>query len=240
MMSELRRKARVALVFGGSRGIGRATSIALARSGFEVIIAARGTAACVNHVTVTSEIKKMGAKGHFLPVNIQSSSSIANMYTEMKVFVSNLDVLVYSVGDAMLGGLADTSPEEFQHIWDLNLGGAYRAIYHAQPFFSEYGGDIILIVSRAGRHPYANALAYGSAKAGLVYLIRALSLDLYNKGIRVNGVSPGAVATELRKRVVPDEDVSLLMPPEHVAQVVMSLLRVEMAGVTGSIIDVPW
>lgn len=230
-------RPRTALVVGGGRGIGRAAGLELARRGFDVVLAARHAEEIAR---TADEIRGMGRRALPVVADVTREDSIRRLFAEVNAFSDRLDVLVNSAGAAFLGQLSSTTPDIFESLVQVNLIGPYRCIYYASDLLRRSSGQVINIISRAGRVPYANALGYGSAKSALVYLTRALSQELARDSIRINAVSPGAVATALRREVFPEEDQSGLMKPEAVAEIIGQMTEPPFSSVTGAVIDVPW
>ena len=226
-----------ALVIGGGRGIGAATAIELARRGYDVIVAARSPE---QSASVAETVRARGVRGIAISADIRCDEQVCELFEQVKRVSSSIAVLVNSAGDAVLGNLAVTPPDVFDAMVQVNLVGAYRVIHYAHPLLRAARGQVINVISRAGRQPYGNALAYGSAKAGLVYLTQAMAAEMAASGVRINGVSPGAVATELRRAVFPDEDASTLMKPERVAALIGMLVEDPFSDLNGAVIDFPW
>jgi len=209
----------------------------LARAGYEVVVAARTPSEIRG---VADEVTQLGATGWSFQVDVTDAISVAAMVARLTELGPGLEVLVNSAGAAVLGTMAETPPAIFERMLSVNLSGVYQTIYQCRELLMRGRGHVINVASRAGRRPYDNAVAYGTAKAGLVYLTRALAMDLGKVGIRVNAISPGAVATALRREAVPGEDPATLLAPEEVADCVMDLLRPGMSKMTGTVVDFPW
>jgi NAD(P)-dependent dehydrogenase (short-subunit alcohol dehydrogenase family) len=230
-------RPRTALVIGGGRGIGRAAGLELARRGFDVVLAARHPEEIER---TAEEVRETGRRALAIVADVTEEDSIRRLFAEVNAFSDRLDMLVNSAGAAFLGQLSATTPDIFESLVQVNLIGPYRCIYHASELLRRSAGHVINIISRAGRVPYGNALGYGSAKSALVYLTRALSQELARDGVRINAVSPGAVATALRREVFPEEDQSSLMKAEAVAEIIGQMTEAAFSNVTGAVIDVPW
>jgi NAD(P)-dependent dehydrogenase (short-subunit alcohol dehydrogenase family) len=121
-----------------------------------------------------------------------------------------------------------------------NFVGAFHCLYYARRHLIESAGTAVLVITRAARDTYVDALGYGASKAGLVYLTRAAARDLGRDGVRVFAVSPGAVATKLRSDLFPSEDPSNLIQPNQVADAILAMLNPGFVGASGSILDLPW
>ena len=221
---------KTALILGGGRGIGAATALELARRGFYVVVASR-TRAELDRV-----VAQAGGGARAIEADIGDEASVRRLMGAL----DSLDVLVNSAGEAVLGNLEGTAPDAFERMVQVNLIGAYRVVYHALPLLKREGGQIIQVLSRAGRRPYENALAYGSAKCALTYLTRAMAAELGPLGVRINGISPGAVATALRRAAFPSERQDLLMQPEAVAAAIAEMTGPAFSGMNGAVIDFPW
>jgi NAD(P)-dependent dehydrogenase (short-subunit alcohol dehydrogenase family) len=228
---------RTALVIGGGRGIGRATAVELARRGYDLIVAARHPEEIV---ATAKEIAGLHVRALAVTADVTQDESILKLCSQVSAFSDKLDMLVNSAGTAFLGQLQSTTPEIFDAQLQVNLVGPYRCIYHATELLKRARGQVVNVASRAARIPYANASAYGSAKAALVYLTRSLSQELAEYGVRINAISPGAVATALRREVFPDEDRTRLMHAAAVAEIIGQMTEGAFSTMTGAVIDVPW
>jgi NAD(P)-dependent dehydrogenase (short-subunit alcohol dehydrogenase family) len=226
----------IAVVVGAGRGIGAACATLFAKQGYDLVIASRTKAEL--EATATSA----GASGvSVLAVNadVCNDASVDALAQAIARMGGRVDVLVNCAGEACLGTIDDTDADAFDAMVQSNLVGPYRVIRALLPFVRQSRGHIINVLSRAGRRPYDNAVAYGSAKAAMDYVTRALAAGLGPAGIRVNGISPGAVATALRKRVFPSEDPSTLMTPAAVAAAIVQMTTPAFAAMNGAVIDFP-
>ena len=229
--------ARRAVVFGGGSGIGAAVSIELGRRGYEVIVAGRDVGRLD---AVRTKLLELGAAAEAVRADVTNDEDVRALFAHVAATASGMDLLVNSAGVGELGSLRDTTPDRFQDIVTTNLVGPYRTAFHARPLLEAAQGQIINVLSRVGRRPYGGIAAYGTSKAALVYLTRALSIELADAGVRVNGVSPGATATPLRQKLFGDEDPGKLLSPDDVARVVAWLADAPSPRLTGTVVDVPW
>ena len=230
---------RCAVVTGAGRGIGRATTLALAQAGYDVVAAAR---TFPEIEAVAAETMRNSAPGRCLPiaVDVRDPSSVKLLFERAIGFAGRVDLLVTCAGIAALGGLSETLPNASEEMVATNFVGTFHCLYYARPHLVESQGSAIFVISRACRETYPSALGYRASKAGLVYLTRAAARDLAQHSVRILALSPGAVATRLRSGLFPEEDPSSLMQPNQVAEAVLATLGPGFACATGSIIDLPW
>ena len=190
-------KGEIALVTGGSRGLGRQCSLSLAREGVNVAICARGKDAISN---VVEEIKQYGVNGFGIVADMTSPDSIKSLFDTVSTKFGSISILINNVG-GRLGGkdLEDTSDEEFRQTVELNLFSTLSLTRLVIPEMKQNKwGRIINIASIYGRE-HGGALAYMSAKAGLIAMTKHLSLELVKTGITVNSVAPGLIETDINR-----------------------------------------
>ena len=196
--------SRVALVFGGSSGIGRASASALARSGISIVIA--DTSVEGGRETVR-QISQDGGTASFVSTDITDESAVQAAVTATVEAHGGLHILVTSVASSSPGGGSQAS---WHRGIDLYLKGPYYASLHAIPAFQDAGGGIIIHVGsiasiRGSLIGGVENTAYPSAKHGLLGLTRTLALNYGPQNIRVNAVCPGYVRTPLTKMLA-DQD----------------------------------
>ncbi|AWZ03906.1 MULTISPECIES: SDR family oxidoreductase [unclassified Streptomyces] len=182
---------KTALVTGAGRGIGLAITQALAAEGVRVVGAAR---------TITPELEKAAAAT--VSVDLSTRDGATKVVEEAIDAVGGIDFLVNNVGagdpDALsLGGFLDVDDEQWQTIFDLNLFSAVWTTRAALPSILERRGAIVNISSINARVPAGSPVGYAEAKAALNQLSKRLSEELAPRGVRVNTVSPGVVASPL-------------------------------------------
>lgn len=224
-----------AVVTGAGRGIGRAVALSLVEAGYQVTGVARTPS------DLAAVAKATGTwRGSFLAraADVRDSGAVAGLFAEAAP--DRLDLLVCCAGVGSLGGVAETTPEAFAEMTLTNLVGPFLCLHHARAALAAACGTAVFLVSRAARATYPNAIGYGSGKAGLVYLIGAAARDLAPVGVRVIGLSPGAVATPMRAALFPAENPAALIQPEEVAGALMALLDPRLSGISGTIVDHPW
>ena len=179
----------VALVTGGSRGIGRAIGARLARDGYEVLLAARDRieldAAC-------AEITADGGRARAVEMDLTRPDTIAAALEGVEV-----DVLVNNAGVGVTKPMLDLSPEEWHRMVDVNVNALYHVTRAVLPGMLVRGrGHVCTIGSMAGRSSVAGGSCYTGTKAFVLQWAESLLLEVRDKGVKVSVVMPGAVATE--------------------------------------------
>lgn len=242
-------RSKVALVTGGSRGIGRVCAIRLAEEGCNVGICGRTLDQLER---TTTELGSFGVQTHRVVADVTVPGEVERFVNESVAVLNALDFLVTNVGGSIGGGLLESTPDEWMRTFELNLFHVVRAIRAAVPHMQERdGGSIVIIASIAGWKPGPRA-QYGAAKAGEIFVASAMARELAPYRIRVNAVSPGMVKVpdggwerlhaqhplafeEFRSREFP---WGRLGTPEEVADVVLFLLSSRAIWVNGANIPV--
>ena len=181
---------KVALVTGGSRGIGRAIARRLAAEGCGVAICGRSADTLDAAV---AELRAAGVAAHGVVADVTAPGEVERFVDESAAALGGVDLLVANVGGTAGGGLLESTPADWARTFDLNLFHAVRAIRAAVPHFeARGGGSVVTIASVSGSKPGPRA-QYGAAKAGEIFLAGALAWELAPQLIRVNTVSPGSI-----------------------------------------------
>jgi dehydrogenase/reductase SDR family member 4 len=192
---------RTALVTGGSRGIGRAIALAMAASGARVAVCSRHLDACA---AVADEITSAGGEALAVAGNVGHAEDVPVIVGAVMDRFRALDILVNNAAtNPQFGPLVDAEDSAVDRIFEVNVQGPLRltsAAVHA--WMGEHGGTIINIASVGGIHPEALIGAYNASKAALINLTRTLSRELGVKGIRVNAIAPGLVATDFARVLI--------------------------------------
>jgi 3-oxoacyl-[acyl-carrier protein] reductase len=193
---DLRLRGRVAIVTGGSRGIGRATAIGLASEGCNVVIAARGEPGLA---TAAAAIEAVG-EGRVAAVaaDMMDPATPSLLVSRALDAFGRLDILVANAG-GMIGArdLAGSSHEDWAQTLQLNVLHAVDLLRAAVPALAASDvASAIFIASISGRAPTVSGAAYGAAKAALLHAARSLAWELGPQGIRVNALSPGSTLFE--------------------------------------------
>jgi 3-oxoacyl-[acyl-carrier protein] reductase len=180
---------KVALVTGGSRGIGRAVGTRLAEEGCAVAICGR-TASAVDQAV--HELQALRARAAGYTVDVLIPGAVERFVDQAAADLGAPDLLVANVGGAFGAGVLEATPEDWAQTFALNVGHAVRAIRACVPRMRGRGGAVVIVASICGWKPAPKA-QYGAAKAAEIYLASAFARELAPERIRVNAVSPGSV-----------------------------------------------
>lgn len=180
-----------AIVTGGSRGIGRAIALALAREGCDVAICARGEE---DLASTADELRELGATVEALALDVTEDGAADRLVEAATERFGRLDVLVNNVGGNRRGTVVETSDQDWRHVVDLNFLSHVRVSRAAVPHLERNGGAIVFIASIFGREAGGEGLSiYNSTKSALISLAKIMSLELAGAGVRVNSVAPGSI-----------------------------------------------
>jgi 3-oxoacyl-[acyl-carrier protein] reductase len=219
---------KVAIVTGGTRGIGRAIAMRLLREGARVAIC--GT----RQKSVDDALDLLAPKESVLGMvaDVSKLDDVRRFIGAVKQRFGAVHILINNAGAGIFRGLADLTPEEWQRMIGLNLTGAYYCCHEILPIFIQGGGgDVINISSLAGKNAFAGGAGYNASKFGLNGFSEALMLDYRNAGVRVSTILPGSVDTEFSGRAEGDGDAGRMeknawkIAPDDIAEIVVALLR---------------
>jgi NAD(P)-dependent dehydrogenase (short-subunit alcohol dehydrogenase family) len=190
---------KVALITGGSSGIGRGSAIRLASLGVRVAIAARRVEALEE---VADEIKALGAEALSVPTDVTDPEQCRRAVETAAWHFGRLDILLCSAGVSMRGMFADSAPAALEHIMRVNFFGTLYPTYFALPHIKRSRGSLVAISSLTGKRGTPSYAVYGASKFAVRGLYDSLRLELVADGVHVGVISPGFVATPLRERVL--------------------------------------
>ena len=209
---------RVALVTGGTKGIGRAVAERLLGAGAAVAVCARTEA------EVRATAAELGKRGLGIACDVADADACADMVDRVVAQFGRLDILVNNAGLGVFKPLPELSVEEWRLQVDVNLGGVFYCSKAALPHLVASGdGFIVNIASLASRHAFPGGTGYNASKFGLLGLTEAMMLDVRYDGVRVSVVMPGSVDTHfLGREQVPERTWRLHV--DDCAAAVMQLL----------------
>ncbi|MDZ7639027.1 MAG: SDR family oxidoreductase [Bryobacterales bacterium] len=213
--------SKIALVTGGSRGIGLAIAKKLLAEGASVAICGRDAGvleAAGNELAKTHEAKRVAA----IRADVSKLDDVRSLVAQVKERFGGLDVLVNNAGLGVFKSAGDLEPDEWSRMLDTNLSGVYYCCHEAIPLLKQSKSAFILnIGSLAGRNAFAGGAGYNATKFGLLGFTEALMLDHRHDGIRVSCVMPGSVDTEFGHSGTGKE---WKIQPEDIADTVLHLL----------------
>jgi NAD(P)-dependent dehydrogenase (short-subunit alcohol dehydrogenase family) len=223
---------KVALVTGGTRGIGAAVTLRLAQGGADVAIVARHDDAAAQQVR--AEVEALGKRCLVLIGDMAVPEHATRCVQETAQAFDGLDILVHSAGGPAPGSLLAVSAEDWYHAFDVHVHGAFHLSRAAVPLMKAKGeGAIVLVSSVAGIRGCPGAIAYGVVKGAILQMTRAMARDLADDNIRVNCVAPGIIRTRFHDEMTSAQKAHNLdhrIPlhregkPADVAEVVVMLI----------------
>lgn len=232
---------KLALVTGGSRGIGKACAMELAKAGYDIIINYAGNVDAANKTV--EEIKALGVDSAAYKFDVSNPEEVNAGIAEIVEKYGRIDVLVNNAGITRDGLFMRMSEENWNAVINTNLSSAF---YVSQPvvkvMMKQRSGAIVNMASVVGVNGNPGQANYSAAKAGLIGLTKTLAKELGSRGIRVNAVAPGFINTDMTK----DLDTSKFLDyiplkrlgePEDIAKAV-KFLAVDTQYVTGQVLEV--
>ena len=217
-------RGKTVLITGASRGIGEAAARAFAAAGAQVVLTARSADA------LTALADELGGAALALPCDVADATSVSAVVDKAIAHFGNLDVLIGNAGMIEpMGPMAEIDPAGYSRVIDVNLKGVFYGMRAVLPHMLARGsGTIITISSGAAHGPNEGWVAYTSSKAGAYMLTRMGHHEYGDKGIRVLGLSPGTVATQMQRDIkasginrISRLDWSDHIPPEWPAQALL-------------------
>jgi len=236
-------RGKVAIVTGASRGIGRATALALAANGANVVVNYASSRDAADQVV--AEITALGSDAIALPADVSQADQVEALVNATMDKWGRIDVLVNNAGITRDTLLLRMKPEDWQAVIDLNLTGVFlctRAV--SKIMLKQKSGRIINITSVAGQMGNPGQANYSAAKAGVIGFTKTVAKELASRGITVNAVAPGFIATDMTTGLQSEEILKFIPlnrygQPEEVAGLVRFLAADPAAAyITGQVMNV--
>ncbi|MFH0770603.1 MAG: SDR family NAD(P)-dependent oxidoreductase [Candidatus Peregrinibacteria bacterium] len=236
---------KVALVTGGSRGLGAEIVRTLAREGFDVAFTYLEDAASAR--SVKEEVEALGRTAAMIQADAADFSGAHTVTKQVEAELGGLHALICNAGFSRKGLLWELTEADWNDVVDVCLKGAFNYIHAAAPtFLKQQNGKIVCIGSINGLRGRKNTASYNAAKAGLVGLVKAAALEMGAYNINVNLVAPGFIETpgqkntpdSMRELVLSECAIKRLGKPEDIAPVVAFLCSDAAQHVTGQVIKV--
>lgn len=208
----MEKRSKIALITGGSRGLGKNMALAVAKKGLDVIITYNANQQAADEVV--AEIKSMGQNAAAFQLDTSDISNFAAFVSTISVYLleetgsSKIDYLVNNAGTALYAPVSDTTPEQMDGIFNIHFKGVFFLTQQLLPLIND-GGGIVNISSGLTRIAMPGSSVYGSMKAAVETLTRYLAKELGSRKIRANVIAPGAIATDFGGgRVRDNEDIN--------------------------------
>lgn len=238
-------KGNVALVTGGSRGIGRAVCLELARQGAAVAVNYAGNSAAAEETV--EQCRALGVEAEAFRADVADPAACDALVAAVKERFGRLDILVNNAGIARDGLLMTAKEEDFSQTLDTNLKGAYFCTKAAaKVMLRQKYGRIVCLSSVVGLRGNPGQTAYAASKAGVLGLVKAAAKELAGRDITVNAVAPGFIETDMTA-VLPEKAKAAMLgtipkgrpgSPEEVARAVAFFAGPECAYITGQVLCV--
>jgi 3-oxoacyl-[acyl-carrier protein] reductase len=236
---------RIALITGASRGIGRACALELAAAGAAIGVNYRSDAE--GAAAVVGEIEAAGGRAVALAADVAVAEEAHALVMRCEEELGEIDALVCNAGITRDNLIARISTQDFDDVIATNLGGAFHVCQAAaRRMLRRRRGSIVTMSSIVGIHGNAGQTNYSASKAGLIGLTKSLAKEIGSRGVRVNCIAPGYIATELtdvlpegaREALLSSTPLGRLGEPEDVARCVRFLVSDASGFVTGAVLAV--
>ena len=238
----------IAVVTGAGSGIGRATALQLASDGYDVRIFELSAEAAGETLGL---LQKAGGTGAIQAVDVSSTESVRAAFADL----SRLDVLVNNAGIAHIGNVLNTSPEDLDRLYQINVRGAYHCLHFGIPIMLKNGGgSIVNLASIASKVGIPDRFAYSMSKGAVFSMTLSVARDFVDKGIRCNCVCPARVHTpfvdgfiaknypgqeaEMFAKLSAGQPIGRMGEPEEIATLIAFLCSSQAAFITGSAYDI--
>lgn len=238
-------KGRIALITGGTRGIGRAVAVKLASLGADVALFYAGNAQAAEETL--REVQALGVRAAAYQCDVSDGEAVAKAVAEARSALGPFDILVNNAGITRDGLSMRMREEDFRRVVDVNLTGAFLVSKAVMPdFIKKRAGRIINIASVAGLMGNAGQANYSAAKAGMIGLTKTLARELAARNITVNAVAPGFIKTEMTgamkeevlQQALKAVPLNRIGEAEEIAEAVAFLAGDASAYITGQVLQV--
>jgi 3-oxoacyl-[acyl-carrier protein] reductase len=237
---------KTALVTGASRGIGRASALALAQAGAQVLVHySRGEKEAT---AVVAEIRNAGGKAEKIAADLRAADGPHVLAERVRAIIGGrLDILVANAGISKADTIEETTVKDFDDLFAVNVRAPYFLVQQLLPALCK-GSSVILLSSRAAAHTYVGTLsAYAATKGAVDTLVKHFASELGERGIRVNAVAPGVVLTDMSSFAKTDagrnftlsiQALKRMAQPDDIAAAVVFLASDDARWITGDTLHV--
>lgn len=213
---------RIAIITGGGRGIGRATALAFAREGADIVLAAR-TETEIN--SVAKEIKHLGRKVLPVKTDVQHKTDVETMVTQTLKTFGKVDILVNNAGVAIHNPIEKIREEDWDLTMAVNLKGVFLCTQAVlSHMYEQEFGHIVNVSSVSGKYGHTNGGSYCASKFAVIGFTETTNNEGRRHGVKASVVCPGPVDTKMRRDNHPDDVIEHLTQPEDVADLILFLV----------------
>ena len=213
---------RVAIITGGGRGIGRATALAFAAAGADIVLAAR----TIGEISaVAEEVRALGRRALAIPTDVQHKAAVDAMVTQALDTFGKVDILVNNAGVAIHNPIPKIREEDWDVTMAVNLKGVFlctQAVFELM--CEQQSGHIVNVSSVSGKYGHVNGGAYCASKFAVVGFTETTNNEGRPHGVKASVVCPGPVDTKMRRDNHPDDVIEHLTLPEDVAALILFLV----------------
>lgn len=217
-------KGKNALITGGGRGLGKATAVAFAQEGINVVITGRNEDTLKETV---AELTAFGVKASYAVFDVADFDAVQTAIENLKNNFGTFDILVNNAGVAAFGSVLDMDTKTWKHIVETNLLGTYYVTKAVLPqLISKNEGDIINVSSTAGLNGAATTSAYSASKFGVIGFSDSLMREVRKNNIRVCTLMPSTIASDMSKELkLTDGNPETVLQPEDFAELIVANLK---------------
>jgi|SRR5690625_2922163 len=215
---------KVAIITGATKGVGRATALALAKEGASLGLMARTEA---DLQAVAEEVKEFDVKVAIATADVSDNAQVEQAVEKLYTDLGKFDILINNAGIARFGGFLELPVEEWERVVRVNLFGMYYVTRAVLPkLIEQKSGDIINISSTAGEKGGPVTSAYSASKFGVLGLTESLAMEARKHDIRVTALTPSTIVTDLAidQGLVKGDETDVLQP-EDLAELIVSALK---------------
>lgn len=234
---------KVAVVTGGSRGIGKAIAEKFAAEGASVAILYSSNSASAD--AVVEEIRNAGGTAKAYQCHVENSDEVGKTIDEVVNDLGKIDIIINNAGITRDKLLMMMKEEDFDDVISVNLKGAYNTMRKVCPMLArQRWGRVINLSSIAGINGNAGQVNYSASKAGLIGMTKSAAREFAGRGITVNAIAPGFVETDMTEKFASDENVMKRIPvgrmgrPDEIASLALFLASDAAAYITGEVIRI--
>ena len=240
---------KIAVVTGGGSGIGKAITETLTANGATVYVL---DVHVENGTTTVRQLQRQGNQAHFLKCDVSDSDVVKIVIRQIFEKENHLDILINNAGVSHIGTAENTSEEDFNRIFNINIKGVYNCLHEALPYMKESGGGVIVnVTSVAAIVGLPDRFAYSMSKGAVSSMTLSVARDYVEYNIRCNGIAPGRIHTpfvdgflahnypdkeqEMFDKLAKTQPLGRMGKPDEIAKLVLYLCSDEASFITGSI-----